>query len=404
MSNFLAIATVTAALNQVIADAVTADVTGVEVKVTNVRPGGEPVQTPATGVNVFLYSVTPNGHLLENDLPTRRGNGEPIQRPVLALDLHYLLTFYGDDNDYLTQRLLGSVVRTLHAAPTLPRAKLVEVVGSRPALDGSDLPDTVQAVRFTPVSLSLEELSKLWSFLFQTPYALSAAYRGTAVLIEGTETPRPALPVRARSVVTVPFANPVLERVESDQGPDEPIVGTSTIVLRGRRLRGEVTRVRIGGVEVAPAEVRDREITLALTSVPAANLRAGVQGVSVVHHRLLGIPPQPHRAEESNSAPLVLRPQVVASSYAAPTLSVTVSPTVGRTQRAEMLLNELASPTPKSMSFVSPRRTADATTITFDAPGIDAATYLVRARVDGAESPLVADAAGVPSQPQLVVS
>ena len=42
MSNFLAIATVTAALRQVISDAVTVDVPGADVQVSHVRPAGQP--------------------------------------------------------------------------------------------------------------------------------------------------------------------------------------------------------------------------------------------------------------------------------------------------------------------------------------------------------------------------
>jgi hypothetical protein len=179
VSNFLAVATVSAALRQVISDAVTADVPSAETKVTHVRPGGENPGTPATGVNVYLYAVTPNGALRNADLPSRRGDGTPIRRPEAAIDLHYLLTFYGDDTALETQRLLGSVVRTLHGAPTIPRRKLREAASALDWLEGSDIPDAPQAVRLTPVELSLEQLSKLWSILLQTPYALSAAYRAS---------------------------------------------------------------------------------------------------------------------------------------------------------------------------------------------------------------------------------
>ena len=72
---------------------------------------------PTTGVNVFLYQVTPNAAWRNADLPTRRANGDLIQRPQAALDLHYLLTFYGDESLLQPQRVLGSVVRTLHCGP-----------------------------------------------------------------------------------------------------------------------------------------------------------------------------------------------------------------------------------------------------------------------------------------------
>lgn len=93
MSNFLAIATVTATLSQTIRAAVLKDLSGAEV--TTARPDGAGGHTPAIGVNLYLYQVTPNAAWRNADLPTRRPNGQLVQRPQAALDLHYLLNFYG---------------------------------------------------------------------------------------------------------------------------------------------------------------------------------------------------------------------------------------------------------------------------------------------------------------------
>jgi hypothetical protein len=92
MSNFLAIATVTAALRQTLNAVAGIDVPGAEV--TTMRPD-EPTNTDAR-VNIYLYQVTPNAAWRNADLPTRRNDGGLVQRPQVALDLHYLLTFYGD--------------------------------------------------------------------------------------------------------------------------------------------------------------------------------------------------------------------------------------------------------------------------------------------------------------------
>src|SRR5690606_16023724 len=62
----------------------------------------------------------------------------------------------------------------------------------------SNLADAVEQIKFTPLTLSLEELSKLWSVFFQAPYALSVAYQGTVVLIESEESPHSPLPVLRR--------------------------------------------------------------------------------------------------------------------------------------------------------------------------------------------------------------
>jgi Pvc16 N-terminal domain len=266
MSNFLAIATVTATLSQVLQTAVGVDVPGAAV--STVRPDSAGSGIPTTGVNLYLYQVAPCASLRNADLPTRSYNGQLVQRPQVALDLHYLLTFYGNEAQLEPQRLLGSVVRTLHARPVLTRQQIQKTLapeeGPFKDLAGSNLAEGAELVKFSPLPLSLEELSKLWSVFFQTTYTLSIAYQGSVVLIESDDTPQAALPVRARNLYVVPFRQPVIERVMSQSGADQPIVADSTLVILGRQLRGDVTRVRFGGVEVTPQEVTDTQLSLRL--------------------------------------------------------------------------------------------------------------------------------------------
>src|SRR5882762_6069982 len=101
MSNALAIATVTEALLHILTPAVSAIVGG---SVTATRPD-DTAQLPPVGVNIFLYQVSPNPSIRNADLPTRRGDGTPLRRPQVALDLHYLLTFYGSDTTLDQQRI-----------------------------------------------------------------------------------------------------------------------------------------------------------------------------------------------------------------------------------------------------------------------------------------------------------
>ncbi len=202
MSNFLAIATVTATLGRMLQAAVGADVPGA--LVTTVRPDGPNSGVPDTGVNLFLYQVTPNAQWRNQDLPTRRADGTVAQRPQAALDLHYLLSFYGSEAELEPQRLLGSALRTLHARPLLDRVAVLNAVAANAFLTGSDLADAVESVRFTPMSLNLEELSKLWSVFFQTTYVLSVAYRASVVLLTAEAQPLLAQPVAERVVRSLP--------------------------------------------------------------------------------------------------------------------------------------------------------------------------------------------------------
>lgn len=401
MSNFLAIATVTAALSEVLSEALAPDVGNVSV--TTSRPDGNG-SMPATGVNVFLYQVTPNAAWNNADLPTRRSNGELIQRPQAALDLHYLLTFYGDEAELQPQRVLGSVVRTLHARPVLTREIIRQTIARAKFssfLATSNLADAVELVKFTPLPLSLEDLSKLWSVYFQTPYSLSMAYQGTVVLIESEESTHSALPVRSRNIYVSPFRQPLIEKIRSEDGENALITSTSSLIITGKRLGGDETRIRIGDVDVTPPikDVSDTQITLKLPAV----LRAGVQGLQVVQLVLMGTPPTQHRGVESNLAAFVLHPTINKKvddspdiTVALPNVTVKLSPKVSRKQRASLLMNELNSPsdrTARAYSFeASPRNTSndaeETDTLTFPISGVTAGDYLVRVQVDGAGSPL----------------
>lgn len=400
MSNHLAFAAVTETLRGLLHAAVKDVVTGAGA--TLARPDAAVLQN-ATGVNVFLYQIAPNAAWRNADLPTRRADGTAAQRPQAAFDLHYLLTFHGKDSDYEPQRILGLVVRILHSQPVLSR-KMVDGIQSVAELAGSDLAEQMELVRFTPLDLSLEELSKLWSVFFQVPYKLSLAYQASVVLIDAEVAVEPALPVQARNLYVMPFRQPVVDEVAAAAGPGVPILPGDTIVLRGRNLRGEAVRVRIGGADVVPQadEVGDDEVRVALP----AGLPAGVLGAQVVHRRWMGTPPTLHAGTESNVAPFVLRPKIkkvpdpvtgpdfaVSISAAGSVLTVTVEiePVVNTEQRVVLLLNLLGDPVPsteaKAFSAVAEARDDDADPIVFELRGPKTdQVLLVRVQVDGAES------------------
>ncbi len=401
MSNYLAIATVTAGLVQTLQPLVAADVPGADV--TTVRPDGSGNGTPTTGVNLYLFQVTPNAAGRNADLPTRNANGQLVQRPRAALDLHYLLTFYGDENQLEPQRVLGSVVRSLHTRPVLTRQVIRDTMNANPILAESNLADEVELVKFSPMALSLEELSKLWSVFFQIPYTISVAYQGTVIFIEADVTPRTVLPVRQRNLYVMPFRHPVIETITSEAGPNQPIVAGSTLIVRGRNLRGDDTQLRIAGIDVPPDEVTDTRISISLAEppLPADTLRAGVQGVQVVHRLLLGTPPAPHRGFESNVVPFVLRPTITNIQLANPQgsgdelrsadVTVTVDPKIRQGQRVILLLNEASDTLPAAYTFSAGPLDADDNSVTIHISDVKAADYLVRMQVDGAESMLEVD-------------
>ena len=404
MSNFRSIATVTKVLQSNLQIAASQAVPGAEVRtVRPTTPANGAV--PAPGIDIFLYQVTPNAALRNEDLPTRRPDGTLIQRPRAALDLHYLLVFRGNEQELEPQRLLGNAVRALHGTGILARA-LVHDVETAPAnsfLAGSDLADAPELVKITPLSLSLEELSKLWSVFFQIPYSLSLAYQATVVSIEGDETPQRALPVAVRRVYVTPIQRAVIEEMVAASGG--PIVTGETLILKGHNLKRPITHVSLRGVEVAPQSVEDTEIHVPLTAPPfgADALRAGVQGVAVVHPVLMGVPPVEHAGFESNAATLVLRPRITNLPPAATAthVEVAVDPPLRRAQRAVLLLNALSGST--AYQFANPIAGSDMPLISFAISGVTSGQYLIRVQVDGAESPLQLDPSSASFGPTVTI-
>src|SRR6266536_657044 len=413
MSNFLAVATVTATVQQILSEAVAAGVPGAvpNAKVT----AGMPVTSKngaeaKKGINIYLYQVTPNAAWRGADLPTRGPDGGLVQRPQVAVDLHYLLTFYGEDKELEPERLLGIAVRTMHEQPVLTRDAIQNAIDVAAQADpgtflsSSDLARQIDLVKLSPLPLNLEELSKLWSVFFQVPYQLSVAYRATVVLISSDLVPRTPLPVRARGVYTLPFRQPLVRSVEAAEGEEAPIVWNGTVRVRGEALRGPATSVRFdGAAEVKAGTLRDRELTVDLAPL---DLEAGVHSLQVVQSVLMGDPPAPHRGVESNVAPFVLRPSVTPPVTTAPgaeagTVDVTVAvePPIGKRQRVLLLLNELDAPTdrpPLAYTFEAPSRDVEGAPETVDSLAVTtshvhAGTSLVRVSVAGASSPLTLD-------------
>jgi len=452
MSNALAIASVTAVLRDLLNNGVIdhnlSNALG-DVTVTALPPDLIKLEGTnfKTHLNLYLYKVSHNAGWRNAGLPTRDSNGERTNNQPLALDLHYLLTAYGNEELH-SEILLGYGMQILHETPVLTRAAIRTSLqsptpganfGGLPpqlqALFTSELAEQVELIKIWPETMSAEELFNTWS-AFSTTYRPSALYRASVVLIESRRPSKSALPVRARNLYVVPFKQPVVERILSEAGPGEqpleqPILSGHRLVVRGRDLRGERTLLKVSGIEVAPApgDVGDTQVVAPLP----AGLSAGVHGVQVIQKLLMGTPPVEHRGVESNVAAFVLRPRVVPpvtaanvqGSGAAPRtadVTVTLDPAVGPTQRVVLLLNESVLPASplgadppraSSYSFVAPPRfdlqsppaslPVASTNITFAVSGVKTGDYLVRVQVDGAESLLGFDGAGRYDSPTVTI-
>ena len=190
MSNPLAIATVTAILQQLL--------TGGPLRLRCRRGHRDQCAAGRSGALArgrrqhFPLPGQPQRGVAERRPPHARADNSLLHRPQAALDLNYLLTFYGEDTTLDQQRLLGVTVRQLHAAPVLAVIRTQRATFAS-FLDTSNLADHIDLVRFTPVNYSLEELSKLWSVFLKTDYFLSVAYQASVMRIATDDTlPAPA--------------------------------------------------------------------------------------------------------------------------------------------------------------------------------------------------------------------
>ena len=193
MSSALAIAGVTALLRDRLNDRIiNHDVTsqvGNSVLVSVLPP--DRVLTPngsqASQINLFLYHVVPNPGWRNEGLPSLDDRGyQRLSNPPLALDLHYLISTYADD-DLSAEILLGYAMQLLHEFPVITR-KMIATAFQVPPTVGAELPAALRAVadcgladqlellKITPQTLSIDELSKLWTAT-QSSIRPSAAYQ-----------------------------------------------------------------------------------------------------------------------------------------------------------------------------------------------------------------------------------
>lgn len=403
MSNHLAIATVTATLGDIVHRAAESAVSS-SVSLQFGRPTAPTSGATERKVHVYLYQVTPNAALRNNDLPTRDSEGRLTRRPQAALDLHYLLSFYGDDKTLEPDRMVGAVTRDLHTRPVLTAQAISDAIGSRAELTGSDLATAMEQVKFTPAQLSLDEISRLWSVMVQTPHVLSVIYQGTAVLIDAEESANAVLPVLKRGegdggvdTRMGPFprldswwAGAAAAAARAPRPPSFPVAQLGVrLLLAGSNLGADTVTVRLAHPRLPVQEINvaaeDRDTRTLAVNLPddapaQAAWAAGIYNASASMRRGATY-------QSSNVVPIALAPHVTAiqpnpalrNGSGAVTLQLTCRPQVLPGQSATLLLAD--------REIQAQALGAPSDTLSFaveNAPALNAA--LVRLRVDGVDS------------------
>lgn len=431
MSNVLAIAAVTQLLKDLLNDSlINGDVStalGADFIVTALPPdrvisetGDQPTQ-----LNLFLYGVMPNAALRNADLPTRGRDGSLKQRPRLALDLHYILTALSGEELH-AEILLGYAMQLFHEQPILARetiraalaaAAIDEILPqSFDTIRASELADQVELLKITPRSLSLDDMSKLWT-AFQVSYRTSVAYDVSLVLIERELPVRVPLPVLSRGGLADPLTGrdpgvlvrpgllgpaPVVTSARSGDGHPVMRLG-GTVEIGGFQLNGGIgaevtvrfaepgTGVVLRMAPETPAAPNRLVVRLPATApllpgnpalnsaIDPASWRIGPYIVDVLVRTAAG------REVLSNALPLALAPASVASVVAAPPgvdLTMTCAPPIRPGQSLAILAGQAMA------VLVPPAAPVLGAVAHFD--GLASGSEVpVRLRVDGIDSPVI---------------
>lgn len=249
MSNAQVIAGTTATLRLLLLAGIPArDPAIPQLDVTTLPPDKVNLSADKPALNLFLYQTALNGAFRNRDSAHARPGESPL--PPLALNLHYLITAYGNVDDRegdFSHRVYGAAMSVLHDHCVLGSEELVSSMSPNPALR------QVERMRITPLATSVEEMARLWT-IFQTNYRLSTAYEVSVALIESDRAAIMPLPVLKRGStnrgpISLASAAPSLVRAVPPGGRAAVRLG-EILNLEGANLSGDL-RVRVTSQRLA---------------------------------------------------------------------------------------------------------------------------------------------------------
>lgn len=367
-------------------------------------------------LNLFLYQTAINAAWRNLDPPRQSRAGE-VGNPPLALNLHYLITAYGDEseNETISHRMLGGVMSALHDNALLRREDVRAALQGNPLLD-SGIADQFEQLRITLITTPLDEMSKLWTAL-QTQYRLSANYEITVVLIDSRTPARAPLPVLKRGdddrgPKATAARMPVLEslrfpngQVAARFGDDIAIVGTqlsvanTTVRLSSPRLLTPVLLQPAAGER--PGEIKVHLPTATEDAAAMSAYAPGLYTLALIVER----PDGPSLISNELGFGLAPTIKVTPPEAAAGTvdLAIDCTPRIAGGSRVLLVFGDRqAEPTSIEVPAAPPSAPSLAKfkldSVKKKEPG-SVPTYVVRLRVDGVDSiPVVyADSPALPS-------
>jgi Pvc16 N-terminal domain len=388
-------------------------------------------------LTIYPWKLVPNSSWASSRQSAYSPSGDRRASPLLALDVIYVLGAYAQDNA-VAETVLGIALLTLHETPQLSRETL-QAQSAATFPNGSPLPQALrdlaaQAAPITvePLNWELEPFSQAWG-TFHSGVRAGMFYRVGTLLMESRRRAASAPPVREGRLAVTLLRAPQIVRMlfaATSAGPfAERSVALPGELLRieGSGLKGDITALAIGAVIVAvPVDgLRADRIEVALP----ATLRPGLVTLQVVQQwpkPAGGLPPPAAGTipgERSNLVPLAIRPVLRATTPYSITnrqvggdgsvsfdVTARFAVNVGNRQRFELMLNAVAAgPDGRfaSFAFAAPDPAPGLADASVNARvvqirGVPAGQYLARVVLDGAESALSEDGAGI-TGPKLAV-
>ena len=404
MSDFFAVAGVTAVLKSMLTNALTSS----GINTAFASPASVSALSPdlvGTGadeqpqLNLFMYYASLNASYRNDGLPSRDSRGNRLSNPPLALNLHYLMSAYGKA-EFDPEILLAWAMQVFYENPVLSRQTMQSLLtalatapGATPEMQSvakTTLASQFELIRIAPEALSNEEIAKLW-MAFNTHYRPTTSYQISVVLIQETQPFKSNLPVQSRNVKALTLPGPAIDSVS----PQSVAVG-DILTITGQNFIGDSpgdTLVSFdGNPPVAPDTLQGNTIRITIPNT----LEPGVRAVRVVRNVQFGTPADPHTGFTSEAALYQLRPTItnptpVPAKVGTP-LTIDVAPDVGRTQRAALFIGDYSI----QLDSRPPSSPASAGTLTFNIPAgfpftTPATALPVRVQVDGVDSQLTLD-------------
>jgi hypothetical protein len=390
MSNSLAIAAVTATLRNLLHAGITSEPDLADASIT-MQPldRARTNDSNANQLNLFLYHVVPSGAWRNQPIPGMVRSGE-TGFPALGLNLYYLLTAFGRDNDIqrpYSHQLMGRAMSVLNDHPLLGSAEI------EAALPANDLWAQPERVRITLQPFAIDEIAKLWTG-FQTQYRLSVAYEAAVVLIESSRQVKTPVPVLmrgpgdsgfvAQANLSSPF--PMLTAVVPSNGQTTSNLG-DRLSISGLNLTGDKCQVQFSNsrltvpLTVTTTTFTDQQVSVTIPNKPTA-WPAGIYTVSVILQSK-GQPDQTTNELALAIAPTITNPLPIKVAFNASqiTLKINCSPNVFPGQRVSLLLG--------SFEYTTGTITASTSQLKFVVQALAAGSYSVRLRVDGVDSQII---------------